>query len=107
MALRPLRPLDAPEWHRLPSRYAEACNLPAADIWAVGVLLAVLFTGAPPFLGLNPSTESRDSTIKALAAVIPAKAQPSQPRPPWQAEASGRCTLAIDRFSHFADATVD
>ena len=48
--LRPVRPLDAPEWHRdggLGS--CPAAKLLAADVWALGVLLLVLLNGGQPF----------------------------------------------------------
>lgn len=49
--LRPVRTLDAPEWH---TRTGECPALPleelaAADVWSMAVLLAVMLSGGPPF----------------------------------------------------------
>ena len=56
VALRPVRPLDAPEWQLLRGRaMVEGSQLPPADVWTMSVLLLVMLTGWPPFSSSSPS----------------------------------------------------
>ena len=55
VALRPARPLDAPEWHE--NGGVSACagaRLPPADVWAVCVHLLVMVSGQQPFSAADP-----------------------------------------------------
>jgi len=58
VALRPVRPLDAPEWvGRVEDNpTAEVSELAAADVWALGMLLATALVGGPPFKKADPNS---------------------------------------------------
>lgn len=56
VTLRSVRPLDAPEWHA--GGGVSTCpgsQLPAADVWAMCLLLLFMLSGAPPFVSGNPA----------------------------------------------------
>jgi serine/threonine protein kinase len=64
VALRPLQPLDPPEWRALPlerdggrgyNRFAPRASLPAADVWSLGVALATALDGQPPYESSDPA----------------------------------------------------
>lgn len=49
VSLRPVRPLDAPEWHTDGGKASCAgTQLPAADVWSVCMMLIVMLHGSPP-----------------------------------------------------------
>ena len=66
--LRELRPLDPPEWRELAlershggtyGRFAPRESLPAADVWGLGIALATMMDGEPPFASTDPAECSK------------------------------------------------
>ena len=56
VVLRPVRPMDAPEWHA--DGGLSSClgsQLPAADVWSMCILLLVMLSGGQPFASSNPA----------------------------------------------------
>jgi serine/threonine protein kinase len=55
VALRPLRPLDAPELQKK-NGSCDVAGLAAADVWAMGLVLITILNGSPPFASTDASS---------------------------------------------------